>query len=438
MSPFTIGLIGILAFLLLLMFRMPIAVAMGLVGIIGFSSVKTTSAALRILSSDVYTSFASYSLSVIPMFVLMGFLAYHAGIGSKLYSFAYKAFGHLSGGLAMSSEVACAIFGAVCGSSTATAATIGSIAIPEMKKYGYSSSLSTGSVAAGGAIGILIPPSTIFVIYGISTEQSISRLFLAGILPGILLTLLYMATIWIMTRRNPALGPPGPGPRPPLKEILLSLKGGLLEVFIVFAISIGGLFAGLFTPTEAGGVGAAGVLLVTVIGRSMNWKKFNNALADTTRTSAMILFLVAGAMIFSRFMAVSRIPFELASWVGNLPLPSFLVLIFILFIYLFFGTFIEMIPLILLTVPIFYPVVVDVLGYDPIWFGVIIVLVVAMGVITPPVGINAYVVKGVAKEIPLEVIFRGVWPFLIAAVVCCGILLIFPQIATFLPSVLMK
>lgn len=437
MSATIIGFIGIIAFLILLVFRMPIAVAMGLVGVIGFTYINSPAAALRMLSSDIYTSFASYSLSVIPMFVLMGFLAYYAGIGSKLYSFAYKAFGHLSGGLAMASEVACAIFGSVCGSSTATAATIGSIAIPEMKKYGYNATLSTASVAAGGAIGILIPPSTIFVIYGVATEQSIARLFLAGVLPGILLTLLYMATIWVITRRNPSLGPPGPGPRPPLKEVLISLKGGLIEVIVVFLISIGGLFAGLFTPTEAGGVGAAGVVLVTALSRSMSWKGFNNALSDTTRTSAMILFLVAGAMIFSRFMAVSRIPFELANWVGNLPLPSFFILIVILIIYIFFGMFIEMIPLILLTVPIFYPVVVDVLGYDPIWFGVIIVLVVAMGVITPPVGINVYVIKGVAKEVPLEVIFRGIWPFLFASVICCLLLIIFPQIATFLPNVLM-
>jgi len=197
------------------------------------------------------------------------------------------------------------------------------------------------------------------------------------------------------------------------------------------------LFAGIFTPTEAGGVGAAGVLLVTALSKSMNWKRFNNALSDTTRTSAMILFLVAGAMIFSRFMAVSRIPFELASWVGSLPLPPFLILIVILILYIFFGMFIEMIPLILLTVPIFYPVVVEVLGYDPIWFGVIIVLVVAMGVITPPVGINVYVIKGVAKEVPLEVIFRGIWPFLFASIICSLLLMIFPQIATFLPNMLM-
>lgn len=433
MSPAVAGGIGIFVFLVLMMLKMPIALSMAIVGFVGFSYVNSLTAAFRILPSEFYTTFANYSLSVIPMFVLMGFFAFYAGLGEKLYHFSYKAVGHLSGGLAMSSEVACAIFGAVCGSSTATTATIGSIAIPEMKKYKYKDSLATASIAAGGAVGILIPPSTIFVIYGVAAEQSIGRLFLAGIFPGILLTSLYMLTIWILTKRNPSLGPPSES-RASLKEILNALRGGLIEVIIVFIISIGGLFAGWFTPTEAGGVGAAGVLAVTLASRKMSWRGFNQALADTTRTSAMILFLVGGAIIFTRFMAVSRIPFVLASFIGDLALPAVVVLIIILLVYLVLGTFIEMIPLILLTIPIFFPVVVDVLGYDPIWFGVIIVMVVAMGVITPPVGINVYVIKGVAKDIPLEVIFSGVLPFLVAAAVSIALLIIFPQIALFLPS----
>jgi tripartite ATP-independent transporter DctM subunit len=390
------------------------------------------------MSADIYSIFASYSLSVIPMFILMGFLAYQSGIGSKLYEFAYRLFGRMSGGLAMSSQVACAIFGAVCGSSTATAATIGSIAIPEMRKYNYADSLSAASVAAGGALGILIPPSTIFVIYGIATEQSITRLFLAGFFPGILLTILYILTIWLITLRNPEMGRPSVEPMPTVREIVDILRGGLLQIIIVFLISIGGLFIGWFTPTEAGAVGVAGILVITLISGQMNWEKLNNALAETTRTSAMILFLVAGAVIFTRFMAVSRLPFEISSWVSELPFPPYLVLIIILLIYFILGTFIEMIPLILLTIPMFYPVVVDVLGYDPIWFGVIIVMVVAIGVITPPVGINVYVVKGVSKDIPLEVIFRGVWPFIFAACVGIFLLIVFPQIATFLPNLMMN
>lgn len=434
MTNYTIGILGIVCFLILLSIRVPIAVAMGLVGFVGFSYIVNPTAAMRMLGTDFYATFSSYSLSVIAMFTFMGFLAFHAGLGNKLYAVAYKTVGFFSGGLAMASEVACAIFGAVCGSSTATAATIGSIAIPEMKKYNYSNSLSTASVAAGGALGILIPPSVIFVIYGVATEQSIARLFLAGIGPGILLTAFYMLAILIMTKRNPALGPPASGPRPSVKEVLLSLPGGLLEVAIVFAFSIGGLFAGWFTPTEAGGVGAFGIFVVSLVLGHMNITKLNNALKDTTRTVAMILFLVAGATMFTRFIAVSRIPFEIARMVESLPLPPVFILVIILLIYLILGTFIEMIPLILLTIPIFYPVIVQTLGYDPIWFGVIIVMVVAIGVITPPVGVNVYVIKGVARDIPLEVIFKGTMPFILAGILCIATLIAFPQIALFLSN----
>lgn len=431
MSPFLAGIVGILIFVVLLALRMPIAIAMGLVGFVGCLYLISPEAALRVIAKDLYSTFSSYSLSVIPMFVWMGFLAYYSGIGGKLYNFAYKLLGHLPGGLAMASEAACAIFGAVCGSNTATAATMGAIAIPEMRKYKYDDSLATASVAAGGALGVLIPPSVIFVVYGIATQQPIGKLFIAGILPGVLLTLLYMAAIYYLARRNPLLAPPGP--RSTLREVLLSFTGGLPEVLVVFIISIGGLFAGWFTPTEAGAVGAAGVLAVCLVAGHLNWEGLVRSLRDTTRTTAMIMFLVGGATIFGRFIAVSRIPSEVASWAGALPLPPFVVMVIILAIYLVLGCFIDALAMILLTIPIFYPVAVDVLGYDPIWFGVIIVMVVAMGVITPPVGMNVYIIKGVAKDIPLEVIFKGIWPFLIAIFVAVGLLLAFPEIATFLP-----
>lgn len=438
MTPLAAGLIGVAVFLVLLMLRMPIAVAMGIVGFAGFSYLTTTEAALKVLSSELFNNFASYNLSVILMFTWMGFLAYYAGIGTQLYTFAYKAVGHFSGGLAMASEVACAIFGAVCGSNTATTATIGSIAIPEMRKYKYSDVLSTAAVAAGGAIGILIPPSVVFVIYGISTEQSIARLFLAGVIPGLMLTLAYMITIWILTKRNPEMGPARPGPKPAFGEVMGTLRGGLIETAVIFIISIGGLFLGLFTPTEAGAVGSAGVLGITLLTRKMNWERFNKSLIDTTRTSAMIIFLIAGAVVFGRFIAVSRMPFELANWISGLSLPPFAIILIILLIYLLLGMIIEMIPLILLTIPIFYPVVTNVLHYDPIWFGVIIVMVTAMGVITPPVGINAYVIKGVIRDVPLEKIFSGIWPFLLACIITTLILVMFPSLTTFLPNLLMK
>lgn len=434
MSPTTIGLIGILCFFSLIIIRVPIAYAMGLVGFIGFSYLVSVPAAISLVSTDLFSTFSSYSLSVIPMFILMGFLAFHAGIGARLYDLAYKLIGHLSGGLAIATQATCALFGAVCGSNTATAATIGAIALPEMRRYNYDASLSTASVAAGGALGVLIPPSVIFIVYAISAEQSVGKLFMAGIIPGLLLMFLYMLVIYILARRNPALGPAGPKFSWP--ERFQALGGGLLEVMIIFALSLGGLFAGWFMPTEAGAVGVAGVVLVTAVKGRISLEIIKKSLTDTTRTTAMIMLLVASAVIFGRFIAISRIPFAMAEWAAALELPAFIVIALILLIYLLLGCFIDALALILLTIPIFLPVAVNVLGYDPIWFGVIIVMVVAMGVITPPVGMNVYIIKGVAGNVPLEVIFRGIWPFLFAIFVCLALLIAFPQLALFLPSLL--
>jgi tripartite ATP-independent transporter DctM subunit len=344
--------------------------------------------------------------------------------------------GHWPGGLAVATQLACGIFGAVCGSNTATAATMGAIALPEMKKYGYDDSLSTASTAAGGVLGVLIPPSVIFIVYGMSTEQSIGRLFMAGILPGILLMLLYITVIIVITAKNPALGPKGP--KSGWKERISALKDGLMETMVIFALSIGGLFLGWFTPTEAGAVGVGGVLLVSIIRKRINMQKLLASLKDTTKTSAMIMLIIAGAIMFGRFMAVSRVPFALASWTAALPLPAIAIMGIMILIYLILGCFIDALALVLLTTPIFYPVVVTTLGFDPIWFGVIVVMVVAMGVITPPVGMNVYIIKGVAKDVPLETIFKGIWPFLICILICIAILFVFPSIATFLPNLLIR
>jgi len=434
MSSLMLGLTGLIIFLLLIFLRMPIAFAMALVGFTGFSYLTSTSAGMNMVVREIYSSFSSYTLSVIPMFVWMGFLAYYSGIGTRLYVFAYRLIGHWPGGLAIATQAACAIFGAICGSNTATAATMGAISLPEMKKYNYETSLATASVAAGGVLGVLIPPSVIFIVYGMATQQSIGKLFIAGILPGILLMLLYMAVIFLLALRRPQIAPAGPVAS--WNERLAALRGGLLEVIIVFALSMGGLFAGWFTATEAGAVGAMGVLLVSLAGRNLSWEGFKKSLFDTTKTTAMIMLLVAGSAVFGRFMAVSRVPFELANWTGSLDLPAFAVMGFILLIYLVLGCFIDALALVLLTIPIFYPIAVNTLGYDPIWFGVIIVLVVAMGVITPPVGMNVYIIKGVVPDVPLELIFKGIWPFLLAIIVCLAILIAFPQIATVLPGML--
>jgi len=434
MNEASIGLIGIACFFLLLILRMPIAFAMAIVGFAGFSILTSVSSAYNMVATEIFNNFSSYSLSVIAMFVWMGFLAYYSGIGTSMYNFAYRLLGHMPGGLAIATQAACAVFGAICGSNTATAATMSAIALPEMDKYQYNKSLATASIAAGGVIGILIPPSVIFILYGTATEQSIGALFMAGILPGLLLTFLYMAVIYILTKRNPSLGPTGP--KSSWQERISSIRGGLLEAMIVFIISVGGLFSGLFTPTEAGAVGAGGILLVSLLEKRINRDKLKKSLLETTRTTAMIMLMIAGAVIFGRFMAVSGVPFELANWAGSLSLPPFAIMGLILIIYLILGCFIDALALVLLTVPIFYPVVVDTLGYDPIWFGVIIVLVVGMGIITPPVGMNVYVIKGIMPEIPLETIFKGIWPFLVAIIVCILLLMLFQSIATFLPSLI--
>lgn len=434
MSASDLGLIGIVAFLVLLTLRMPIAYAMALVGFAGFAYLTSATAALDMVAKELFSTFSSYSLSVIAMFVWMGFLAYYSGIGTRLYVFAYKLIGHWPGGLAIATQAACAIFGAICGSNTATAATMGAIALPEMKKYHYDTSMATASVAAGGVLGVLIPPSVIFIVYGMATEISVGKLFMAGILPGILLMALYQLTIWLLTWRKPELGPAGP--RSNWKERWDALKGALGQVLLVFMISMGGLFMGWFTPTEAGAVGTFGVLLAALLGKSLNWAGFKKSLYDTTRTTAMIMLLIAGAMIFGRFLAISRVPFELATWTGALDLPPFAVMAIILIIYLVLGCFIDALAMILLTVPIFFPIVTNTLGYDPIWFGVIVVLVVGMGIITPPVGMNVFIIKGIAPDVPIETIFRGIWPFLAAIVVCLALLMAFPQITLFLPNLI--
>ncbi len=431
MSEFAIGLISVGLFLVLMLLRLPIAVSLASVGVIGFGLIRSFPAALSLIATDIYTTFSSYTLSVVPMFVLMGAFAYHSGLGKELYKTAHNVLGRIPGGLAISSVWACTIFGAVCGSNPATTATIGTIAIPEMKKYKYADTLSTGTIAASGAIGAMIPPSVIFIIYASLTEQSVTKLFLAGIVPGLLLALVYSLTIIFLVMKNPALAP-----MTLEKEKKEKTGGGLIEVAIVFGVALGGLFAGWFSPTEAGSIGAAGVLIIPIIRGNLGWDGIQKALQDTTRTTAMILFLIAGATIFSHLIAVSRIPYELATAVGNLDLPNFVILLIIMFVYLILGTFLDTIPIILLTIPIFYPVVVDKLGNDPIWFGVMILMVSSIGVVTPPVGINVYVAKGVAKDVPIETIFRGVLPFILTGLILTIILIGFPKISTFLPYLL--
>jgi len=432
MSATTIGIIGIIALFVLIFSRMPVGFLMALIGFFGFSAIVSVDASLNLLAKDTFSVFSSYNLTVIPLFVLMGQLAFHSGISSRLFDSAYKFIGNLPGGLAIATIGACAAFAAICGSTNATAATMGAATLPEMKRYNYKPELATGVVAAGGSLGILIPPSVIFIVYGILTEQSIGKLFLAGILPGIVLTLMFIASILIWTTLKPELGPRGP--KTSFREKIASLSG-VAETIIIFIMVMGGLFAGFFTPTEAGAVGAFSTLVIAMIRRNLTWKGFVSALFETTRTTCMILVIVAGATIFGHFLAVSRIPYDIANWISSFQLPSAVIMSMIILVYFIGGCFIDSLALIMLTIPIFYPVVLK-FGYDPIWFGVIIVLITQIGVITPPVGVNVYVVSGVARDVPLNVIFKGVIPMLIALIITTFLLIPFPQIALWLPGLI--
>lgn len=432
MEPTTIGLIGLAVLIIVLFSRMPVGFVMALLGVLGFSYTVSWDGGLRMLAKDFYSIFGSYSLTVVPLFILMGQVTFHAGISRRLFDTAYRFVGHLPGGLAMATVAACAGFAAICGSTNAAAATMATVALPEMKRYNYSMVLGTGTVASGGSLGILIPPSVIFIVYGILTEQSIGKLFVAGVLPGILLSLLFVLAIYIWVKARPAIAPKGP--KATFSERMQSLKG-VIETLLLFVLVMGGLFVGFFTPTEAGAIGAGGAVILGLATRRLGWKGLMQAVVESTRISCMVMVIVAGATMFGHFLAVTRIPYALATWVSELPLPHYAIMAFIIFLYLVGGCFIDALALILLTIPIFYPVVIN-MGYDPIWFGVIIVLVTQMGVITPPVGVNVYVVSGVTRDIPLEDIFKGAIPFLLALVALSLLLIPFPQIALYLPGLM--
>lgn len=430
MSPTAIGLIGIGVLLVTFLIGMPVGFAMAFVGMAGFCLLVSPDAGLSLLARDFFANLSSYSLTVIPMFIFMGAIAYASGMSRRLYEAGYTVFGQMRGGLAMATIAACAGFAAMCGSTNATAAAMGRVALPEMKRYNYNDSLATGCVAAAGSLGILIPPSTIFIIYGIMTEQSIGKLFIAGVLPGVLLAGLFIIVVVILCKRNPDLAPGG---APTSWKQKMAGMVGVIEMVILFALVIGGLFMGWFSPTQAGAAGAGGALIIGLARRQLNWQGFVFAIKDTLRITCMVMIIVTGAIIFGHFMAVAKLPLVLSEWVGGLPLPPMAIMGVIVLLYLVGGCFMDALALITLTVPIIYPVVL-VLGFDPIWFGVIIVLVTEMGVITPPVGVNVYVIKGVAPDVPLESIFKGVLPFLAALIVAVIILMFVPQIATFLPS----
>jgi len=432
MSPLTIGLIGFIVLLLLLILRMPIAVAMGVLGVVGMGYVAGWDAGLNLLRTVPYAAVSNYGFSVVPLFILMGNFCFHAGVSRDLYYTVYKWLGQFRGGLAMATVGACAGFAAVSGSSLATAATMGTVALPEMKKYKYDPALATGAITAGGTLGILIPPSVVLVVYGILTEVSIGKLFLAGFIPGVLEAAFYIVTIYIICKRSPLLGPAGA--RTGLKEKVVALKDTWM-ILVLFLVVIGGIYMGVFSPTEAAGVGAFGALVLTLSRRRLSSQGFTSSLLETVKTTAMIFTILIGALLFGYFLAVTRIPFELASMASELAVNRYIILGAVVAVYIFLGCLMIPMAMIILTIPIVFPLIIA-LGFDPIWFGVITVRIFEIAQITPPVGMNVFIIKGVAKDIPMGTIYRGIVPFLVADICHLTLLVVFPQLALFLPSLM--
>ena len=429
MSVVAIAVLVFALLLALILVRTPIAVAMAVSGLAGTVVIAGGATALATLRQGPFERATSYTLVVIPLFVLMGFLSSQAGLSRSLFHAASVWLGHRRGGLAMATVVGCAGFGAICGSSLATAATICTVALPEMRRYHYADTLSTGSIAAGGTLGIMIPPSIIFVLYGIMTEQSIGKLLLAGVVPGIVETALFCAAIAIVTALKPALGPPGP--RYTLRERLRALRD-VWEVLVLFVVVIGGLYTGVATPVESAAFGVIGALVFGIAKRALTWRGLLGALEETVRTTAMIFLIIIGADLFGYFMALSQLPLALAGWLTQLQVGPVTVLWIIVAVYLVLGCLMDELAMILLTVPIFFPVI-TALGFDPIWFGVMIVGVVQFGLIAPPVALNVFIIAGMARTVPIADIFRGITPFLVAMLVLLILLTVWPDMALMLP-----
>ena len=423
-------LVGFAAFLILAFLRVPMAFSMGIVGFAGVAYMLSFNAAAAMIGQITYETGMSYTLSVIPLFILMGNFVVRARLSDELYHAAYCFLGHLRGGLAMSTVIACAGFGAICGSSIATAATFTKVSYPSMRRYRYSDELAAGSIAAGGTLGILIPPSVIMVIYGIMTETSIGKLFIAGIVPGLIATLLLcLAVAWI-TRRDPSAGPPAEPSS--WAERLTALKY-VWPVLALFVLVIGGIYVGAFTATEGAGIGAGGAFLFALARRALSWRVLLDILVESARTTSMLFMILIGALMFASFVNYTTMPADLKSFVSLFQGVPVLVVIAICAIYVILGTAMEELSMILLTVPLFFPVVTS-LGYDPIWFGIVVVIVVQIGLISPPVGMNIFVVKNLLRHLSITTVFRGVTPFTVALVALLALVVALPGLATWLPG----
>jgi C4-dicarboxylate transporter DctM subunit len=472
----TEALVGLLCMLVLAFLRLPIAFAMGLVGIVGYAYMRDWSwgAAFATAQTKIYETGRNYTLSVVPLFILMGNFVTRAGMSQELYRTAYAFVGHFRGGLAMATICGCAGFGAICGSSIATAATFAKVAYPSMKKFGYSDALATGAIASGGTLGILIPPSTIMVIYGIMTETSIGKLFAAGVLPGILATVLLCLAVQFVTWRDPSAGPRGE--RLSWKERFATLEGfgwfaavgvavivavelrwlpsddaavlaalavfglsliykGVTSVVALFVLVMGGIYGGVFTAVEGAGVGAFGAMVFALARKTLSWRALYAALVESARTTSMLFMILIGALMFAEFVNITSMPEDLRNFVSRFQVSPVAVVAVIMIIYVLLGTAMEELSMILLTVPVFFPLVVH-LGVDPIWFGILIVVVVEIGLISPPVGMNLFVLNTLLPQVPTRTIFRGVLPFMAIDCVRLAILVAFPIISLYLPSLM--
>lgn len=433
MSFLAIGGLVLLVLFLFFLLGLEIGIAMALAGFLGFAAAVGVKPALNLVAKDIYSVFSSYGFTVIPAFVLMGQLGSSGGVARKLYDATYRFVGHIPGGLALGTVAAATAFKAICGSAPATAATFAAIAVPEMDKYHYDRKLSCGTVATVGTLGIIIPPSVVLIVYGILTETSIGKLFLAGIVPGLMVALSFLITVLAWCAYNPSLAPRGE--KSTWNKRIASLPP-VLWVLIIFGLILGGLMQGLFTPTEAGSVGTFAVLLLTFFQREMSVRAFVKAAAATLRIACMVLTLIAGATILGHFFAVTRTPYVVADWLTHLNVERSIIMLIVIAVYLIGGSFIEHLAFLILATPIFLPVVLK-LGYDPVWFGVIVGVVTMIGVILPPLGISVFVVSGVTGESTARV-YLGAYPYLIGLSVCLLILLFFPEISLWLPNLFFK
>lgn len=427
MSLVTMALIGLAVLFLLMIFRMPISTSMFVVGFLGLLVVASPRAAFSVLTADLWNQFSSYTMSVIPLYILMGEIIFRTGVNQSLFNAAYRWVGQLKGGMAATVVIGSAGFAAICGSNSATAAAIGTMALPELKKFNYDEALSTGTVAAGGTLGIIIPPSTVLLVIALQTEQSVRQLFVASVIPGIILTLLFLGTVFYLCRRNPDLGPAGP--RVSFKEKLASLPG-LIPTLLLFVFVIGGLFLGWFTPTESGAFGAFGAMVIALAMGKLNMKNLQEALFGALKSATMVITLVVGAMVFSRFLAITRLPYEVADWANSLQVAPIFILLAILVIYLIGGSLMDALGFLIISIPIFYPTIIS-LGYDPIWFAVVLCIVTSAGAVTPPVGVTVFVTKGLAPDVPVMKIFKGACIYLAGYALLISLLIAFPRIVTF-------